>query len=96
VRIADTTAFFTALDEAVRTEMVGRGRHLEPLQVGACRYIDRSHGWYVLLPQYWLLKPSRYQHQAEIRAAWAVDEGRDLTALLVQSRAIARSCDDAV
>jgi len=96
VQVADPCTFLDTLDNALRSDMARRGRHLGPLQVGRCSYLDRNHNWHRQLPPFWLLKPRCYQHQAEIRAGWEVDDATDLRAIIVKSRGIANTCDDAM
>lgn len=96
VRITNPGRFFGMLDNALRSDMARKGIHLGPLTVGRCSYVDRNHNWHGQLPATWLLKPRCYQHQAEVRAGWEVDDTTDLRAAIVQSSGIANTCDDAM
>lgn len=92
VRIPQPIRFFQALEEALQSEAARRGWRLGPLQLGSCSYIDRRHNWHRELPPQWLLKPARFQHQREFRAAWAVEGAGPLEALIVSSPGIAAAC----
>lgn len=92
VQIAEPIRFFRALDETLRFEVVRRGWKLGPIQVGSCSYIDRQHNWHRELPMQWLLKPARFHHQREFRAAWPVEGASQLEALIVSSPEIAAAC----
>jgi len=93
IRITRPSHFFRALDAAVRSEMLRLGRRVGTIDVGRCSYIDRRHNWHGEVPPQWLLKPSRYRHQREVRAAWTVEGTAPLEALILSSPEIAALCE---
>lgn len=92
VCIADPNRFLKALDSAVRSSALDCGLRLGSIQVGSCSYIDRRHNWHGQLPPQWLLKPERYGHQKEVRAAWIVEGHGPLQSLVATSATIAAEC----